>query len=253
MSRRSSRTPNKTNPSIEKTFQHNDGVSISKMDAKETEIHYEFGGVFGTFMITFTLPLIVIFLFYICNDEICLNTSDLASYDALVNFSKEWIKTVPMTFDKYVSLCSNYGFTIICGWYALNILFGYYLPGEKVQGTTLPKSSHASNAAAPEKLTYVMSGHLQFWLCLIVLFCGNISVVSDSTKEGSPYYLSFAPVIDMSLIYAHYIELICVSIVLSYLLSIYLYFTSFMPNKLLAKGGNTGYWCYDFYMGRYVL
>ena len=95
-----------------------------------------------------------------------------------------------------------------------------------------------------------MSGHLQFWLCLLVLFCGNIEFSQES--PNTPVLFSFSPIIDLSSIYTHYIELICVSILLSYILAIYLYYTSFMPNKLLSKGGATGYWCYDFYMGRYV-
>ena len=46
------------------------------------------------------------------------------------------------------------------------------------------------------------------------------------------------------------VQLIAVSVVGAALLSVYLYARSFTPGVILAKGGNTGYAVYDFFIGR---
>jgi len=64
--------------------------------------------------------------------------------------------------------------------------------------------------------------------------------------------LSFGTgLLDIGWIYDNFVPFTTASIVFSYLLSFYLYFSSFSgKNKILAKPGNTGYAIYDFWMGR---
>jgi Delta14-sterol reductase len=55
---------------------------------------------------------------------------------------------------------------------------------------------------------------------------------------------------DLTYIYHNLLQLTTAAIAVSYLLSIYLYVSSFIGNKRLALGGNTGNMIYDFYIGR---
>ena len=64
--------------------------------------------------------------------------------------------------------------------------------------------------------------------------------------------MTFQPYYSLHLLCEYYVELALATVVLTCLLSIWLYIKSFQrPNDtLLAKGGCSGYAVYDFYMGR---
>lgn len=66
--------------------------------------------------------------------------------------------------------------------------------------------------------------------------------------------LEYLGYIHLSFIFHHFVAFITSAILISFILSFYLYVTSFMPKngkkKLLAKGGNTGNPIYDFFIGR---
>ena len=61
----------------------------------------------------------------------------------------------------------------------------------------------------------------------------------------------FSP-LKLSLLYDHYVPLITASTIGAFLLSFYLYISSFKGDKILAKGGNTGSAVYDFFIGEIV-
>ncbi len=49
-------------------------------EKKNKNIHYEFGGPIGTFFIIIGLPVVIYFLFFICNKDICyISSSSLSS------------------------------------------------------------------------------------------------------------------------------------------------------------------------------
>ena len=48
-------------------------------EKKNKNIHYEFGGPIGTFFIIIGLPVVIYFLFFICNKDICYISSSLSS------------------------------------------------------------------------------------------------------------------------------------------------------------------------------
>lgn len=63
---------------------------------------------------------------------------------------------------------------------------------------------------------------------------------------------SFRSIFLLTDIYDQYVQLIAVSLVGSFLLSCYVYYMSFEEGCILAKGGDTGYHVYDFFIGRCV-
>jgi Delta14-sterol reductase len=96
------------------------------------------------------------------------------------------------------------------------------------------------------RLTYTLSGHLQFWVLLLLV---GYAYPTMETSGGIPSIKSVNP-LPLSMIYDEYLGLITISCLFSLALSVYLYISSFQPGKILAKGGNTGYRLYDFFIGR---
>jgi hypothetical protein len=100
-----------------------------------------------------------------------------------------------------------------------------------------------------KKLTYTLSGHLQFWLTIILMGHAIPNIVE--TAPNSQVYLikSFSP-LKLSLLYDNYVQLISISTVGAFVLSFYLYFSSYRgKDKIMAKGGDTGNAIYDFFIG----
>ena len=146
--------------------------------------------------------------------------------------------------------------------------------GEEAEGTILPNG---------KKLKYTLSGHLQFWITIILMghFYPQIikSNISPNIDNNSSFFSNlfsnilsgnfsgffseffsvfsgiysikgFSP-LKLTLLYDNYIEIMVVSIIGAWILSIYLYVTSFIgTDKILAKGGNTGNHIYDFFIGK---
>lgn len=54
----------------------------------------------------------------------------------------------------------------------------------------------------------------------------------------------------LSWVYDNFPALLTGAVLFSMLLSLYLYISSFIPGRLLAHGGNSGWAVYDFFMGR---
>jgi len=151
----------------------------------------------------------------------------------------------------------KFGALLFGSWMAIHVLFQFVLPGETVLGVKLPDGS---------KLPYVMSGHLQFWLTLLITVCffqsqkpnadaksfldETCTISFDSNKVSENYPTLIFGLAPLDLIYDYYVGLMTASMIFSFLLSVYLYLSSFDRGKLLAKGGNTGSAVYDFFIGR---
>jgi delta14-sterol reductase/lamin-B receptor len=126
------------------------------------------------------------------------------------------------------------------GWMVFHVVCERILPGEEVEGVTLPGGS---------KLKYTMSGHLQFWVTIVAMGHGIPLLLTTDAASGVYQIQGFRP-LNLSLVYDHYVQLITISILGATLLSVYLYASSFIGTKILAKGGNTGSVIYDFFIGR---
>lgn len=189
-------------------------------------MHYEFGGPIGTLILTLFLPIIVLALYFLCNKDTCVTFQTwYPEYDASVILDK---------------LFSFKAFILYISWILLHILLERVLPGEEVLGVQLSNS---------KRLRYVMSGHLQFWITLLIVF--YLPVIDEFPSCGSNIYAVFGfKSFPLNIIYDNYTELIFAGIVVSYILSLYLFISSFQDGKLLATGGNSGNFMYDFFMGR---
>eukprot|EP01041_Mallomonas_annulata_P005642 gene5642-11382_t len=195
--------------------------SIDSKDKSST--HYEFGGPIGSFFIVFGLPLVLYALYFLCNSEYCLaNPFSLSIQKTLTNIKSS------LYFSKDAAF-------MYLGWMLFHIILERVLPGDVVEGTELPDGSH-------KKLKYNINGHLQFWLTLVSMF-HIIPKFKDSPLQSWDI-VGFQPLLPVDGIYEHYVELITISVIGSFALSIYL------KGALLAKGGNTGYAIYDFFIGR---
>ena len=177
------------------------------------DIHYEFGGPIGAFGVILGTPFVMFMLFFLCNQHMCLSNPFLFDWSAFM----EQIK-----FENFFSreACIMY-----LGWLAFNVALERILPGEMVEGTILPNSGG-------KRLKYTMSGHLQFWICLVAMGHAYplISGTSSSAVDTDSAYnwltevyqfQGFMP-LRLELIYDHYLQLISVSLVSTALFSLYL-------------------------------
>mmetsp|Transcript_20735 Transcript_20735/g.21388 ORF Transcript_20735/g.21388 Transcript_20735/m.21388 type:complete len:441 (+) Transcript_20735:12-1334(+) len=196
------------------------------------KFHYEFGGPIGAFFIIWGLPAVIYGLYFLCNKEFCLR------FDTSPNWELFYSTLTSNT----KNLFTDEGTSIFIGWMIFHFFLERILPGETAFGVLLPNN---------ERLPYVLSGHLQFWVTLAVIWHGIPEIVYISNGPGN-----FLPAIEnfkslpLYLVYDHYVGLITSSILFSLALAIYLYATSFKNGAILAKGGNSGNPIYDFFIGR---
>lgn len=206
------------------------------------KLHYEFGGPIGAFGVIFGLPLVIYMLFFLCNKDYCI-----------MSFSMDELRNIPQNVFKNFDirrLISVEAIFIYIGWMVFHLLLERILPGEVAYGVdvvlSLPDRSHG-------RLIYTMSGHLQFWVTLVAM--GHAVPLLIESAPNVYSFSGFRP-LGLQLIYDHYLQLITVSIIGAFLLSIYLYVSSFNSTradgkgKILAKGGDTGSLIYDFFIGR---
>ena len=136
----------------------------------------------------------------------------------------------PLTFDwstffPYVQeristslLYSKQSILICVGWLAFQVLMERFLPGEVALGVPL---------STGERLKYPLNGHLAFWVAGAVMTFGDVKMNEDWSIA------SLAP-LDLAMLYDEYMHLITVACVISFLLAIYLYVSSFKKGALLA-------------------
>ena len=144
------------------------------------------------------------------------------AYADRFNFSILEIPPVTPLYDlepKIILSC----FLILVIWILFQAIL-YLLPlGQKVYGTKLPNGN---------KLTYNINGLFAFIVThILLLFCLLLNI-------------------NISFLFTYYFEFALASIVFSFILSVYLYLSSFREGLLLAEGGDSGYMVYDFFIGR---
>jgi len=235
-SRSRSKTPVKSAPS-EKSKSPVSDVKKKNEEDKEKPIsnhhhnvvEYEFGGPIGAFFVIFGLPVVIYALYFFCNKEVCLQSP----------FAFPWqrfLGTLPTHASELFSweAAHIYGF-----WMGLQLFLERVLPGEVVEGSALPDG---------KRLKYTMSGHLQFWISIILMGHAIPSFLHD-IRSGVWSLAGLSP-LPLHLLYDHYVQLITISCIGAFVLSVYLYASSFLPGRQLARGGNTGNHVYDFFIGR---
>ena len=176
--------------------------------------HFEFGGPIGALGITFVLPLVCYFLVYACNEDGCVEVSKALGSGG---------KIFP-GFPKRMALFDAKGAVAALGWMAFTIIAHIVLPGTMKEGVVLPDGT---------RLTYKLNGFRVFVATCVVGVTGM--------KAGW---------IDLAAVHDNLLSMLSTMVIFSYALSAYLYLSSFGKNKMLAKGGNSGNFIYDFFIGR---
>ena len=186
----------------------NSVISRKKVVIKQEKIetnsnskpHFEFGGPLGALSVIVGLPIVIYALFYLCNDEYCINYSFDFSFEKLSKSINKPILTIN-------------GFIMYVTWIGFHILMERILPGEVAEGALTPRG---------RKLTYVLSGHLQFWMT-IVSMTNVLPNLSWNQELNSFEVTQFSPILNVANIFEEYLSLVTISILGSFVLSFYLY------------------------------
>ena len=115
-------------------------------------------------------------------------------------------------------------FLVFLGWFVFHALIYLSPLGYVAEGTKLRNG---------ERLKYNMNGIHAFVITHVLFVLA--------------YFVFKIPV---TFVYDHYLALAVASLVFSYALSIFLYIKSFTKGALLSLQGDSGYFFYDFFMGR---
>lgn len=198
------------------------------------DLDYEFGGPIGAFLTVLMLPVVVL-----CFSE--FSRLGRVDFSFLNDFSTERFWDAILKSRVLCPSCDNTELLLKCAsavvtYFLFQVILERWLPCELVQG--LPVKGDPSN-----RLTYRINGHLAFWVTLLTVQVG----FPYWHEESQSVQFGRAP---LSMIYDYHGELSLVTILLCFALSFYLYFTSFIGDRILADGGDSGNAVYDFFIGR---
>ncbi|KAI8889442.1 ERG4/ERG24 ergosterol biosynthesis protein [Backusella circina FSU 941] len=177
----------------------------------------EFGGVIGAAAMIICLPILVLSFAYGCNREAGYYPFHRL-YDTFTNFNFSVIK----------DSVSNWSYGGAVVYLAIVLQLGVYsmvLPGEEIEGPPLRDGT---------KLKYkinAMATFQSFLMMTVMALRGQGSAIFVWIKE-------------------HFSDIVLFGVVFSFIVSIGVYAFSFVGNKMLALGGNTGNHIYDFMIGR---
>ena len=194
-------------------------------------IHREFSGLPGALGIIFGLPLVVILLHLLTNENYSIK-----------GFNLDWEavkKQLPNSKDQLWALCFDAQcWKVYLIWFVSTTFFDLILPGKHKKGVQLRDGTH---------LAYNINGKSVSSAFVAVLIARLFL---------SPTY--FVP--ELQFVYDHQLQLILVTVIFSFLLSVFVYIASFIPltsangvgtkERILSVNGNTGNPIYDFFIGR---
>lgn len=207
---------------------------MTKGEAKKADFYFEFGGPAGTAANVVCLPVLVQLLAHWSKvGHVDLSwTSSFAEKPFWRAIYESEVLCTSCTDHTVLGTCLE----ILLGWFLWFVLLERCLPGQVVLGAPI-------HGNPDHRLSYKLNAHLSFWLTLTALYAGW----PYWHAESQTIQFTAAPLI---VLYENFGSLAVVSSVLCYLLSVYLYISSFRPNKTLSKPGTSGYQIYDFWMGR---
>ncbi|KAG6813936.1 hypothetical protein H0H92_005190 [Tricholoma furcatifolium] len=196
---------------------------------------YEFFGPPGAFFVTTTVPAITYALFFACSES---------------NGCKPNLSTIPDQIvasvtnpDWWASLWDTQASLAYLAWYAFTVVAWFVLPGDWVQGTTLRTG---------EKKSYKLNG-TSFVLVTVSLLTMALLLALPTFLLAlgltSGYIYRFGPA-SFTLFYDKWVGFVTASFLMATVQAIYCYAFSFRQGKLLAVGGNSGNFIYDFFIGR---
>ncbi|KAG5647001.1 hypothetical protein DXG03_001725 [Asterophora parasitica] len=187
----------------------------AELNPRTTE--YEFLGPPGALFVTTVVPIVTYALYFGCSEANgCRpNISTITDQVVASVSSPDWWKSL---WDTEASL-------LYLGWYAFCVVAWAILPGDSFEGTTLRTG---------EKKTYKINGFLTFLLAL--------GLASGTIYRYGPASFTF--------LYEKWIGFVTASVIMAVTQALFCYVISFQKGKLLALGGNSGNFIYDFFIGR---
>ncbi|KAN0014940.1 hypothetical protein ACTFIU_001261 [Dictyostelium citrinum] len=147
---------------VEKQSTTNNGAQLTEAQKKELadlkKVHpaNEFGGIIGTFLLTFILPVVVYWIWA----SIEFNNGYLLRPESL---SVEGIKAFFVQLYHYVityAYPTKEAAIIYFSWFGFQAFLQHFVPGRKVLGSPLPGGA---------RLEYTLNGWASWWITLIVI------------------------------------------------------------------------------------
>ncbi|KAK1225005.1 erg24, C-14 sterol reductase [Marasmius sp. AFHP31] len=180
---------------------------------------YEFLGPPGAFLITVGVPILTYGLYFGCSEQTggCPppNLSTIPERVSAALADPNWWK----------GLWDTQATIMYLAWYAFCVAAWAVLPGATVEGTKMRNG---------ETKKYKINAFSTFLLALGLAF-GTIYRYGPSS---------------FTFLYERWVGFVTASVLMSVLQALGVYFMSFQDGKLLALGGNSGNFIYDFYIGR---
>ncbi|KAF9267816.1 ERG4/ERG24 ergosterol biosynthesis protein [Marasmius fiardii PR-910] len=180
---------------------------------------YEFLGPLGALFISLSVPITTYALYFGCSEQSggCPppNLSAVPDRVSLALSDPQWWK----------GLWDTKATVIYFAWYAFCVVAWAILPGATIEGTALRTG---------EKKKYKINAFSTFLLALGITF-GII-------YRYGPGAFTF--------LYERWVGFITASVLMSVLQAFFVYAMSFQEGKLLALGGNSGNFIYDWFIGR---
>ncbi|KAF8899887.1 ergosterol biosynthesis ERG4/ERG24 [Gymnopilus junonius] len=199
--------------------------------------HYEFLGPPGALVVSIGVPVMTYLLYFGCSEASggCkLDPSSIPERVVQSVTNPDWWK----------SLWDTEAALIYLAWYAFSVLAWAILPGDWVPGTTLRSGG---------KKLYKINGAVRL-IPVLFIHVSNPPLSAFSTfllalGIASGVVLRFGPE-SFAFIYNKWVGLITASLLMSFVQAVYCYAFSFKEGKLLALGGNSGNFIYDWFIGR---
>lgn len=203
---------------------------MTELNPKSKQL--DFSGVPGSIILTVALPVLVLFLYLLSNDDYHLVQVSL-DFEAVKNIVKNQI------IDNWRDCFFNYNCWIAyCSWFFGLAVMDLIIPGKWMQGVQLRDGS---------KLWYLINGK-ELSLALITVLLGRI------------YYIGDFNLPELAFLYENILPLIVTTWEFSIILATFCYIGSFIPligkngkgtkERILAVGGNSGNPMFDWFIGR---
>ncbi|ESX01446.1 hypothetical protein KL918_004189 [Ogataea parapolymorpha] len=191
-------------------------------------VHKDFFGFPGALILTFSLPLVVVFLYAACNERYVVEGCNLQINTIRSLFAEQLTKETFFNAKCWIAYLV---------WFFGLALLDLIVPGYYKKGTTLRDGTH---------LTYLINGKE-----LSLLLCGALAARALYTRGNVP---------ELQFIYDNFLPLMVVSWEFSLILSTFVYLCSYFPlrrpngagtyERILAEGGNSKNVVFDWFIGR---
>ncbi|EAU85665.2 C-14 sterol reductase [Coprinopsis cinerea okayama7 len=179
---------------------------------------YEFLGPPGATLVSIGVPFMLYALYFGCNETSGGCPPPLATVPERVVAAVSDIEFWKSLYDQEAAL-------IYAAWYAFCVGSWAILPGDWIEGTTLRTG---------EKKKYKINAFSTFLLAM--------GITTGWILRNGPESFTF--------IYTKWVGFVTAALINSFIQAVFVYVMSFRPGRLLALGGNSGNFIYDWFIGR---